>query len=133
MTKKQLTIPKLKKKLDRVFCLYTRLKEVGGRNKFGRCVTCGKKFGFKKLDAGHFISRNYTIHRWNPINVHTQCQRCNRFSGGEIEEYFLWMEVEYGREVVDDLISHKHDIVKLDRQWLLDKIEYYKKLIKDYE
>ncbi len=129
---KQKTIPKLKKQLDVVFSKWVRLLETdGGKN--GKCVTCGRTLPYSELDCGHFVSRNWTALRWNPINCHVQCKRCNRFLGGQIEEYFIWMENTYGRAVVDDLIGHKHDTFILERQWLLDKIKYYKDLIKEYE
>ena len=125
--RKPLTIPKLKKKLDTVFSRWVRLSETD--NGWGRCVTCGRTKMFKELDAGHFISRNCTPLRWDIRNVHIQCQRCNRFLGGQIEEYFLWMENEYGRDVVDEMISRKHDMFKLKRKWLEEQIEILKKKI----
>jgi len=100
---------------------------------YGKCITCGRKLPYKDLDAGHFISRNWTVLRWDERNVHIQCQRCNRFQGGQIEEYFLWMEDKYSRAVVDDMISHKHDVVILTTNYLQLLISEYKNKIKELE
>jgi len=121
---KRKTVAQLKRKLDLVFSKWVRLNETDG-GKTGRCVTCGRTMDYKDLDAGHFISRNWTALCWDERNVHIQCLRCNRFQGGQIEEYFLWMENEYGRKVVDDMISHKHDIFILETPWLEGKIKEY--------
>lgn len=125
--RKQLTIPKLKKKLDTVFSKWVRYSET--ENGWGRCVTCGKRKKFEDLDCGHFISRNWTILRWDPRNCHTQCKYCNRFAGGEIDEYFLWIDKTYGDGTARKMISHKHDIFKLERSWLEEQIEIYKKKV----
>jgi len=124
------TISKLKKKLDIPFSKYIRLKETDG-GKQGRCITCGRTKNFKELDAGHFISRNWYRTRWDERNVHIQCIQCNRFVGGEIDEYFLWMVDKYGRKEVEEMINRKHDVFLLERKWLEEQIEIYKEKVKE--
>ena len=127
--KKRKTVAQLKRKLDQVFSRYIRLRDTP--KGYGRCVTCGRKLPYKDLDAGHFISRNWTALRWDERNVNIQCLRCNRFQGGQIEEYFLWMEDKYGRAVVDEMISHKHDVIILTTIGLQALIDEYKDKIKE--
>ena len=79
----------------------------------------------KDLDAGHFISRNWTALRWDERNVNAQCLRCNRFAGGEIDEYFLWIDKTYGDGTAREMISHKHEMFKLERKWLEEQIKIY--------
>ena len=44
-------------KLDKVFSEYIRRRYA--KNDIATCVTCGKKDHWKKLQAGHFMSRKH--------------------------------------------------------------------------
>lgn len=121
-----------KKKLDKVFALFIRLKEtkeVNGKRE-GQCITCRNIKPFEELDAGHFISRVYLKYRWSPINVHIQCRYCNRFREGEKDKYFLWMIKKYGQKKVEQMVKDKDIVVKLDIDWLKKEIKKYKNKIK---
>ncbi len=116
-----------KKKLDKIFSQFIRLKETN--QGWGRCVTCGKLKPFGELDCGHFISRRYTKFRWSEENAHIQCRYCNRF-GGEIDSYYLWMVKKYGQKKVEQMIKEKNETIKLNIDWLKKEIEKYKNKIK---
>ena len=72
------TLSKLKKELDKWFSLYIRLRyaSVDG---IVECWTCGKTQHYKRMHAGHFMSRRHHATRWNEENVQVQCPGCNLF------------------------------------------------------
>ena len=79
---KPLTHAQAKKKLDEWFSKYVRWSEAD-EDGYCKCVTCGKAHHVTKLQAGHFVSRRYGIHRWEPDNVRPQCVACNIYGQGE--------------------------------------------------
>ena len=76
------TISKLKKDLDKVFSLYIRLRHAS-KDGIVKCFTCDKTAHYKKMHAGHFMSRKHHATRWNEDNVQVQCVKCNLFGQGE--------------------------------------------------
>lgn len=120
---KKPTISKLKKTLDKWFSKYIRQRDEN-------CVTCGRYYDPKKMQAGHFISRRYNILRYDEMNVHAQCYGCNIGRSGAMDEYFIAMERMYGREVVDEMMIKKHQTRKFTVTELQEMIQHYKSLIK---
>lgn len=78
-----------KKKAWDAFSRYIRtrdcLKSTGDRNR-GACVTCGRVFDFKKLQAGHFIPGRVNSILFDEQCVHAQCltkeSNLRMFNGG---------------------------------------------------
>lgn len=125
---------KLIDKLDYVFQMCIRY-----RDNF-TCITCGKKFprGERtQLHAGHFISRGVYSTRWDEENVAAECASCNMkqsFPDVEIIHKFeQQLKLRYGDDVIDRLFEKKHKIFKLDKGWLQDTYEFYKKALEEYE
>jgi len=105
------------------------------------CVTCGRYYPFKELQAGHFIQGRTNAVLFDERLVYSQCFGCNgnppKGKGGNYVEYFIFMEKEWGRTMIDDFLALKHqtkiykaydfvDIKELyDRktQDLLDKVK----------
>lgn len=81
-TKKKLTHAQLKKKVDEWFSKYIRW-QAADENGYANCFTCGKSLHVTQLQAGHFVSRRYAVHRWEPDNVRPQCVADNIFGQGE--------------------------------------------------
>ena len=88
---------------------YIRLRD---RNK--SCVSCGCKsvsvFGGYKgaggWDAGHYRSRGSAGHlRFNLLNIHKQCVKCNRFNSGNAVDYRVELINRIGQDNVDKLES----------------------------
>lgn len=90
-----------KRRADQLFSLFVRKKHSRGGQ--ARCVSCGKVLPIKELDAGHYVSRNHLSTRYDERNVHPQCQKCNRFDGGAMAGYTLYMLDTYGRETIEEL------------------------------
>ncbi len=59
------------------------------RDKGKVCVSCPTILSPKiKFDAGHFFAAgNYSGLRFDELNVHGQCVRCNRHEHGNLQEY----------------------------------------------
>ena len=78
---------------------YIRLRD---RNK--PCVSCGsnpeQKLG-GSFDAGHYRSRGSASHlRFNLLNIHKQCVKCNRFNSGNAVDYRIELIKRIGEDNV---------------------------------
>lgn len=120
---------KLIKKFDRVFSEYIRLKHADHSGNC-KCITCGKTYHFKNIDAGHFVSRRHLIVRFDELNVHPQCKYCNRFLNGLQYEYGKAIDSTYGKGTADELIQKSKSIEKIDTEKINEMfLSYKKKLI----
>lgn len=107
-------------KLDNIFSQYIRLRY--SKNEIAECVTCGKQDHWKKLQAGHFISRKHYATRWDEDNVQVQCVSCNVYRYGEQYLFSKYL----GETLSDELIAKSRLIVKFSDVELLEMIEHYK-------
>jgi hypothetical protein len=125
---KKLSRKKLVNKLDSVFSLYVRQRD-SDSNGYCKCITCGESSHWKKIQAGHFISRKHYATRWDEENVYAQCIACNVFRYGEQYKYSLSL----GQKLSKRLLSKSREIVKFTNYELEDMIEKYKKKLKSFE
>jgi hypothetical protein len=107
-------------KLDNIFSQYIRLRY--SKNEISECVTCGKQDHWKKLQAGHFISRKHYATRWDEDNVQVQCSGCNVFRYGEQYLFSKYL----GTELSEALLIKSRKIQKFTDYELLEMIEIYK-------
>jgi hypothetical protein len=85
-------------------------------NGYCTCVSCGVTRHYKdSMQGGHFIGRKWTATRLMVENVHPQCAYCNGPLRGNNIPYTLWMEDNYGREFVEELLTLKHQSKKYSR------------------
>ncbi len=87
---KKKTVSSVKKKVWAVFSPYIRLRdclETTGCASFGLCITCGKRYHFKLLQAGHFISGRHNANLFSERGTHAQCYNCNINLRGNTLEY----------------------------------------------
>jgi len=108
------------KKLDTVFSLYIRLSNAD-RNGNCNCFTCGKTLHWKKIQAGHFMSRKHYATRWVEDNVKPQCSACNVFRYGE--QYLFSKKL--GEQLSDKMLRDSREIVKFTDIDILQLIELY--------
>jgi len=106
-------------KLDNIFSQYIRLRY--SKNEISECVTCGKQDHWKKLQAGHFISRKHYATRWDEDNVQVQCSGCNVFRYGEQYLFSKYLGVDLSEE----LLMKSRKIQKFSDNELLEMIELY--------
>jgi len=110
-------------KLDNIFSQYIRLRY--SKNEIAECVTCGKQDHWKKLQAGHFVSRKHYATRWDEDNVQVQCSGCNVFRYGEQYLFSKYLGVDLSEE----LLMKSRKIQKFSDTELLDMIELYNKKV----
>ena len=105
-------------KLDKVFSEYIRRRY----GEIATCVTCGKKDHWKKLQAGHFMSRKHYATRWDEDNVEVQCSACNVFRYGEQYLFAKYL----GTEKADMLLNKSRETVKFPDWEIQEMIDLYK-------
>lgn len=119
----------LVKKLDKVFSLYIRLRDVMPSGLF-RCISCGKIKPYEQEDCGHYISRTHMATRFDEDNCHGECRSCNRLSSDHLIGYRKNLIEKIGMDRVAAL-EWKHNQTK---HWTMDelreKIAYYTKEVK---
>jgi 5-methylcytosine-specific restriction endonuclease McrA len=107
------------------FSKYIRLRD-SDDNGYCTCISCDNVAYYKECDAGHFISRNRKIVKFNEYNVNAQCQRCNRFENGAQYRYSISLDKKYGEGTAEFLSNLSHTAVKVSQ-------EEYKELNKAYK
>lgn len=74
------------------------------------CISCGNPLEHESLgggyDAGHYRSRGAASHlRFNLLNVHAQCKKCNRYLSGNVTDYRIGLVSRIGQNMIDKLES----------------------------
>ena len=126
-TAKKPTRSKLIKKLDVVFSKYVRLSNAD-KNGFCTCVTCNRKYHWKEIQAGHFMSRKHYATRWNEDNVKPQCLGCNMYRQGEQYKYSIFL----GLELANDLYLKSREVVKFSTADIEQMIDDYTTKLKPF-
>ena len=127
---KEKSISKLMKELDRVFSLYVRTSNANSEGMV-QCYTCAKFFHYKKIHAGHYLSRFYKSMRWDERQVKPQCMMDNLWKRGDPVVFRENLVAEYGEDVVRQIELGRHQIYKLDKEDLKKRITHYASLIKN--
>jgi len=86
------------------FNTYIRVRD--GNN----CISCGANSHDRiggGVDAGHYRSRGAAGHlRFNLLNCHSQCKKCNRYLSGNVADYRIGLVNKIGVQLVEKL---EHD------------------------
>ena len=122
------TISKLKKDLDKVFSLYIRLRHAS-KDGIVKCFTCDKTAHYKKMHAGHFMSRKHHATRWNEDNVQVQCPKCNLFGQGEQYAFGKLLDIRIAEGKAEELQELSRTTVKYMRYEYEDMIKHYKEKV----
>lgn len=111
---KKSELKKLKEKRWRLTSEYVRRLYADPHTESCACVTCGSEKHWKEQQAGHFIPQAQgNAVKWDLRNIHPQCFRCNINLGGNGAEYYPFMEMTYGKEVIDELRRLSNTTIKL--------------------
>lgn len=111
---------KLIKELDVIFSQYIRLSNsIDG---FCTCVTCGRVYEWKKIQSGHFMSRQHYSVRWDERNVKPQCYGCNVMQQGRQYEFSKYL----GEELSNELYLLSKQTRKFTENELEEMIQDYK-------
>lgn len=116
------------KKAQEVINQYVRLRD---QNK--SCISCGTTNQTIQYHAGHFkpIGVNQQL-RFNLLNIHKQCSRCNNYLSGNLVPYRENLIEKIGIERVEALESDK-STRKYDIEYLHRLIKVFRKKIRLYE
>lgn len=139
------SISALTKKADKIFSRWIRDRDVvaglyvqteeGLSIPCGYCFTCGKitpTEGIMTGDAGHFVKRGVWGLRYDPLNVHLQCKRCNKHLDGNEGWYAVNLDKKYetgtaARLKEREAACKRNTNKPYKRGELLEVIERYKK------
>ena len=130
------TISSLKKKCWQVFSLYIRMRDclrTTGCKDWGLCITCGKRYHIKLLQAGHFIAGRHNANLFSERGVHAQCYNCNINLRGATLEYRRQVISLCGEGADEELEEEARQIKKYTPQDLIDLTEHYRNKIKKLE
>ncbi len=133
---KRKTVASVKKKAWCVFSECTRKRDcllTTGCSSFGLCITCGKRYHFKLLQAGHFVAGRHNAGLFSERGVHAQCYNCNINLRGNTLEYRRKIIELYGDGVDLELEAEARQTKKFSISELEDLIQGWKEQIKILE
>jgi len=82
---------------QQVFNSYIRARDEGKP-----CISCGNYTG--KKNAGHYLSVGSCPElRFEPLNVHLQCEKCNSYLSGNLVKYRIALLLRIGKDGVEYL------------------------------
>lgn len=130
MPRKTKTVNKLIQELQKHFNRFIR-----NRDQDLPCISCGLN---KELQAGHFFAvKGYSGLRFDEDNVHGECAGCNCFNESHLILYQDNLKQRIGEERLEALKERARDYKKKVHKWnrseILEKIEHYKKLNKEFD
>ncbi len=105
------------RKAWKYFAAYIRQRDI-------LCFTCRVRV---TTDAGHYLHNKLDF---DEMNVHGQCERCNRFLHGNPDAYWMRMVEMYGRGKVDELEFRAQKIQRYSVAELNDIASKYKEKLK---
>ena len=117
-----------------MFSLFIRLRDclkTTGNKNLGKCITCGKIYQFKDLQAGHLVQGRGNAVLFDELGVNAQCERCNIYNDGEALIYRAKLIELHGEGIVRTLESKRfktkrYSIPELDCLYHYYKQEYKK-------
>jgi Bacteriophage Lambda NinG protein len=111
-----------------VFSRYIRLRDTNADG-VGKCFTCSLIRYWRDADCGHGAGRQHKGTKYNEINNHLQCKKCNGFESGMREAYKAEMDKRYGAGTWDLMQSASRNTTKLGKVECDIMIEFYLKEI----
>lgn len=134
------SLPQLRRTLDEVFKRYIRNRDVDSHTGWGNCITCGKplRIGTKDAQAGHYIPVGRACDSalaFEETNCNLQCSHCNLQEGGRFVAHATAIVGKFGLDVLDELNRRSEDrcVHYLDRDWYIQRIEYYRGALKEMD
>ena len=142
---KPVTLSKVKKKLWVIFSEFIRKRDgllTTGSTEWALCITCGKRYHYKLLQAGHFIAGRHNSGLFSEEGTHAQCYNCNINLKGNTLVYRRKIIELYGKgadirleqeakkhldflipELEERRIRYKQKIKELDEQNKVDGLQ----------
>lgn len=112
---KQPSVAKLKKLADKYWSQATRYRfaELKDGVFYADCITCPANSPIKKLQCGHFMSRQFNSTRYLEQNTAPQCYGCNVMQQGKQYEFGIALDALYG----DGTAKEMHKLAKTPHQF----------------
>ncbi len=132
--KSKKSLAKVKKKLWVLFSTYIRMRDglkTTGSTEWGLCITCGKRYHFKLLQAGHFIAGRHSSNLFSERGVNAQCYNCNINLRGNTLEYRRKVIELYGEGADIELEDEARRIKKFVMPELEEMIVEYTEKIEE--
>lgn len=91
------------------------------RKRDKKCYTCGKTFWDEQLGeftinglvAGHF---KHGVLDFDPMNIHAQCDSCNRHWSGKLDVYAENLIRDYGLKAFKELCLRSKEALRGDKK-----------------
>ena len=116
-------------KLWKIFSEYIRLRDSNEKG-YGNCITCGKLCFYKDADCGHGVGRQYKAVKFDELNNHLQCRKCNYYGAGEQAAYKEAVEKKYGKGIWNELVIKSRQVCKRAKVEIDVMTQYYKNEVK---
>jgi len=123
LKKQLLTVQDYLKIAQQVFNAYIRKRDQGKN-----CISCQKPIKGVVNASHYYNSNNHWNVRFNELNVHSSCYRCNCELSGNLIEYGINLEKLIGPDEFIILREEAYKTRKFTRDELKEIIEKYKKL-----
>ena len=130
---KKSSVKTLKARADKLWSEYVRQNEADVTG-YCRCCSCGRSFHWKEMDCGHFVSRNHNLGRFKRENCHAQCRKCNRFEEGNKAGYAVFLQKQYGPDILEELNKLQYQVKRCDTEelqtlidWLNEELKHVRK------
>jgi hypothetical protein len=123
-------LKKLEDKLWDIFSIFIRLRDSDEQG-IGKCFTCGKPIHWMKGDCGHGIPRQHKSTKFNEINNHLQCKKCNGFEGGRQDLYKENMNKKYGPQTWEKMEVASKQTANWSAPLFQNNINYYTEKIRE--
>ena len=122
---RSISVRTLKQRADTLWSQYVRQSEADSAG-YCRCCSCGKAYHWKEIDCGHFISRNHNLGRYKRENCHAQCKKCNRFREGNKAGYAVYLQKQYGPNILEELNQLQYQV----KRFTVDELQELIRTIK---
>ncbi len=115
------TVAKLKKEADAWWSKATRYRFAYKKDGeyWADCITCGTPAPIKKLQCGHFMSRQYNSTRFLEQNTSPQCYGCNVMQQGKQYEFGIALDELYGAGTAKEM----HRLAKIPHQFTREELK----------
>jgi len=131
--KKKPSKAKIKKRAWDAFSKFIRQRDclrTTGCKDWGLCITCGKRYHFKLLQAGHFVAGRHNANLFNEKGCHAQCYNCNINLRGNTLEYRRQIIKLYGEGADEEIEMEARQDKKYTVQDLKELVSYYEGLLR---
>jgi len=133
---KKMKQPSIKTKAWQAFAKYVKLRDclaTTGTCTMGVCITCGQKWLYSQLEAGHAIGGRTNSILFDEQLVNAQCVDCNRNQYGNYGKYNIWYINKYGLQNWEEKIALSKSIRQYKDYEYLGIVSIYKDKCQELE